>query len=166
MAISTFCWSQSIDWRQNSVKLKWFFKGLTLWWFIFTWIIKWRESIDWSIDWFDKVFVSCLLGLSLHLYVNGKPCGHPDVVRSEPLNNSNVSRAEPFRLYEKCARGKGESARPLAAGKCEQAVLRIMSCCDKLQKRCFLGIQGHFLSQLILPIYLGAIVVGKEWVTD
>ncbi|OQV21783.1 hypothetical protein BV898_04359 [Hypsibius exemplaris] len=96
-------------------------------------------------------------GLALHLYVSEKPCGHPDVLQTD--STTRLSNAGPFVLYEKCC-DDDTPARPLASGK-RDATLQIMSCCDKLQSKYFLGIQGHLLSLVVLPVYLGVVVIGN-----
>lgn len=67
----------------------------------------------------------------------------------------------PFWLFEKTDHTEN-GLNSLTHEKKTEPAVRIMSCCDKLQKRCFLGVQGSLLSHLIIPVYLGVVFVGSK----
>ncbi|XP_078484740.1 double-stranded RNA-specific adenosine deaminase-like isoform X2 [Ciona intestinalis] len=114
-------------------------------------------------------------GIGIHLYISTTPCGDGSIFATSDVsvetNQSNYVKHYP--IMENRKQGilrtkveKGEGCIPTSDnivtwdGLVRGERLRIMSCCDKIAKWNFAGLQGALLNTFIEPIYLETITIG------
>jgi|AntRauTorckE5430_2_1112549.scaffolds.fasta_scaffold00983_9 predicted transcriptional regulator len=135
------------------------------------WLYKQLSTVG-DDDSFATTCEECIEGFpfvlrpfELWLYTSQCPCGDAAIFsRRDTGNTHKATHCGMFRL--KSAEGAGGTA----IGICEELqtfdglqlgdTAKNHTCSDKLAKRCFLGIQGALLSQLVKPLYMTGIVVG------
>uniref|UniRef100_A0A3B5MQN4 Adenosine deaminase RNA specific B2 (inactive) n=1 Tax=Xiphophorus couchianus TaxID=32473 RepID=A0A3B5MQN4_9TELE len=110
-------------------------------------------------------------GIRFHMYVSLSPCGDARLncpYETAPQQGSPNRR---FRCHLRMKVNGGEGTLPLVSTRTNQKLTGVslgqhvcmasMSCTDKIAKWSVAGLQGALLSQLVEPIYLHSLTVGR-----